>query len=89
MLWPGDFGSSRGAIILSWCKRLFTTVENSAGEMSDGQWECTMPTATSRTPPWLLSGWAVGTGVFPESEEILIGGERPARGLGRHPLRVT
>jgi hypothetical protein len=32
-------------------------------------------TAPSRPPPWLLSGRHVGIGVFPEGEEISVGGQ--------------
>ena len=43
--------------------------------------------AASRTPPWLLSDGDVGVGVFPEGEEILVGGERPdAGGIGIRTL---
>jgi hypothetical protein len=41
--------------------------------------------AASRNPPWFLSGWDIRVGVFPEGEEILVGG-LCLRSIPRHCL---
>jgi len=66
--------------------RLVATV--TAGQQATSR---TLPAiAASRTPPWLPSGGdvGVGVGVFPECEEVFVGGERTdAGGIGIRSLR--
>jgi hypothetical protein len=45
--------------------------------------------AASHIPPWLVSGWGCWVGVFPEREEVFVGGESTnASGIGIRSLEV-